>query len=526
MIFNLFKNIWYVAGDARAHRGRSVDSTRTSDARMRPLRTVLFVLAVLAPTATAQTPVPRPAVVEFTLDNGMTFLVVEQRQAPVVTFYTYADVGSVDEPNGKSGIAHMFEHMAFKGTTSLGSRAIGREVEALAAEEAAYLALREAQQAGAPDPETARLSERFVALRDSAKRFVEDAAFDALISRNGGVGMNASTSADRTDYFYSLPSNKVELWFATESDRFANPVLREFYQERDVVMEERRLRTESNPTGRLIEEFLAAAFKAHPYGQPVIGHLSDLQSLSRTDALAFFERYYHAGNLTVAIVGDVDAVQVRRLAETYFAPLRGGAPPEPVRTVEPVQLAERRVTLVEQAQPVVLHGYHRPSGSHPDDPAYTVLVDVLGRGRTSRLHRALEDTGDALFAGAFTPFPGSKYPGLVIVQAVPNRGVDVDSLDAAVTKVLATLAAEGPTDAELQRAKIRARADLVRGLQSRTGLARQLAAARVLTGDWRSAFTDLEAVQAVTAADVQRVAAETFQARNRTVGVIRTQTES
>ena len=492
---------------------------------MRPLRFALAA-ACLAAAAQAQAPVPRPDVVRFELDNGMTFLVVDRDDAPVVTFYTYADVGGVDEPSGQTGIAHMFEHMAFKGTTTLGSRDIAAELDALRAEEEAYQALRAAQQTGAVDAEVQRLTDRFVALRDSAKRFVEDAAFDALISRNGGVGMNATTSSDRTDYFYSLPANKVELWFATESDRFANPVQREFYQERDVVMEERRLRTESNPTGRLIEEFLAAAFKAHPYGQPVVGHLSDLQALSRTDAQAFFERYYHAGNLTVAIVGDVDVAQIRDLAQRYFGALRGGEPPEPVRTVEPEQLAERRVTLVEQAQPILLAGYHRPSAQHPDDPAYTVLADILGRGRTSRLHRALVETGDALFAGAFTPFPGGKYPALVIVQAVPNRGVSVDSVEATVYDVLAEMVAEGPTEEEMERARTRARADLVGSLQSRTGLARRLAAAEVLDGDWEAAFAELDAINAVTAADVQRVAEQTFRAQNRTVGVIRTQTES
>lgn len=490
---------------------------------MRPLLLVAAFCGLAAP-AFAQAPIPRPDVVEFSLDNGMTFLVVDRDDAPVVTFYTYADVGGVDEPSGQTGIAHMFEHMAFKGTTTLGTRGIAAEQAALAAEEAAYLRLRTAEQTGSPSVDSLRSS--FVALRDSAKGFVEDAAFDALISRNGGVGMNASTSSDRTDYFYSLPANKVELWFATESDRFANPVLREFYQERDVVMEERRLRTESNPTGRLVEEFLAAAFKAHPYGQPVVGHLSDLQALSRTDAEAFFERYYHAGNLTVAIVGDVDVAWIRELAERYFGELRGGEEPPLVRTIEPEQLAERRVTLVEQAQPVLLAGFHRPSAQHPDDAAYTVLADILGRGRTSRLHQALVESGDALLAGAFTPFPGGKYPGLFIVQVVPNRGVDVDSVEAQMQDILAEMAADGPTVDEIQRAKTRARADLVGGLQSRTGLARQLAAGHVLTGSWEAAFRELDAITAVSRADVQRVAAETFRAKNRTVGVIRTQTES
>ena len=486
------------------------------------------IVGVLAPAAAAQSLLAafEPDVTEFTLANGMTFIVVERHDAPVVTFFTYADVGSVDEPLGQTGVAHMFEHMAFKGTTTLGTRDLAAEQAALRAEEAAYLRLRRAQTGGAPADTLAGYETRFVALRDTAKAFVDDAAFDALLSRNGAVGMNATTSADRTAYFYSLPSNKVELWFNTESDRFQNPVLREFYQERDVVMEERRLRTESNPVGRLVEEFLAAAFKAHPYGQPTVGHMSDLRALSRTDAAAFFARYYAASNLTVAIVGDVQPDSVRALAERYFGPLPAAPPPEAVRTVEPPQVGERRVTIVDRAQPFVLVGYHRPSGRDADDAAYTVLADVLDAGRTSRFYRSLVEPGLAVGTQMLNGFPGDKYPTLFGMLLVPAPGVAPDSLEAAAGEVLDAIIAEGITPAELSRAKTRARAGLIASLESGTGLAGALATARVLDGDWRAVFRQLDAIEAVSAADVQRVAAATFVPRNRTVASIRTATDS
>ena len=225
-------------------------------------------------------------VTEFTLDNGLTFLVVERHEAPVVSFFTYADVGGVDEVKGITGIAHMFEHMAFKGTTTIGSKDLDKEMEAMHHVDEAYAVLKaEKRKRAMADPDRlAELEEAFEASKKEAQEWTENGEFEKVIERAGGTGLNATTSSDATRYFYNLPANKIELWFSLESDRFINPVLREFYVERDVVMEERRMRTESNPVGRLFEEFLSTAYKAHPYGEPVVGHMSDLQSFTRAEA--------------------------------------------------------------------------------------------------------------------------------------------------------------------------------------------------------------------------------------------------
>ena len=483
----------------------------------------LVLLAASAP-AGAQSLLARfdTLVARFELPNGMTFLVVPRREAPVVSFFTYADVGSVDEPAGQSGVAHMFEHMAFKGTTSLGTTGLAAELSAMGREDAAFARLRTARLTDAPDAEVAGLETAFAALRDSAKAFVDDAAFDRLLTLNGAEGVNAFTSADQTGYFYSLPANKAELWFATESDRWARPVLREFYQERDVVREERRQRTDSNPVGRLFEEFLTVAFKAHPYGRPTIGYESDLAALSRAEAQAFFDRYYGVGNLTVAIVGDVEPAEMQRLATAYFGAIPPGATPGRVPTVEPEQLGERRVTLVDRAQPFVFMGFHRPAGTHADAPVYTVLADILDAGRTSRFYRGLVETRRAVGTNAIEAYPGDKYPALFTLIAVPAPGVDPDSVEADVTAILDRLAADGVTDEEVARARTRARAGLVAGLEDNSGLASALAEAEVLSGDWRALFRDLDALDRVTAADVQRVARQTFRASNRTVATLRT----
>ena len=460
----------------------------------------------------------------FTLDNGLTFVVIERHDAPVVSFHTYADVGSVNEPQGQTGIAHMFEHMAFKGTTSIGTKNIEKEMAALQRQEEIYLQLRR-ERAKGPQADSARvaeLEEKFETAQKEAKSHIQDGEYENLLERQGVTGLNAYTSADATGYIYSLPANKLELFFALESDRFKNPVLREFYTERDVVMEERRQRTESSPTGRLIEEFLTTAFKAHPYGNPTIGHMSDLKNLSRTGAKAFFETYYTASNLTIGISGDVDPERVRNLATEYFGRLEEGQEPLPVTTKEPEQIGERRVIIREQTQPFVVVGYHRGSMQSANDPAYDILSDVLTTGRTSRLHERLVETEKALQVQAVPSFPGSKYSNLFVLFGVPSRGVAPDSVEHAIYKELETIQEDGITQEELERAKTRARSNLIQGLGSNSGLARQFSSMEALTGDWRNVFRELEEIQAVTVDDVQRVAKHTFEQSNRTVAMIKT----
>jgi predicted Zn-dependent peptidase len=463
-------------------------------------------------------------VTTFTLDNGLDFVVVERPDAPVASFATYADVGSVDEPEGKTGVAHMFEHMAFKGTTTIGTQDIEKEMAALERQEELYLQLRRERLKG-PQADSARIStleQQFDEAQEEAQSYIEEGEFENILEREGTTGINATTSPDATVYRYSLPANKAELFFALESDRFANPVLREFYTERDVVMEERRQRTESSPTGRLFEEFLTTAFKAHPYGNPTIGHMSDLQRLSRTDAREFFEKHYGAANLTIGISGDVDPERVQALAEEYFGRLEAGEEPLPVRTDEPEQLGERRVVIREQTQPFVVMGYHRGSMQSANAPAYDVLADVLTGGRTSRLYQRLVEQETALQVQAVPAVPGSKYATLFGIIGVPSRGVSPDSVEQEIYAELDSIKTNGITQAELERAKTRSRDQLIGQLDSNMGLAIQFAETETLTGDWRTVFRRLDEIQAVTVEDVQRVAQETLTRSNRTVAMIKT----
>ncbi len=486
---------------------------------------VAFALVAAAPPARAAFDVEafEKRVTERRLPNGLTVLIYERPTAPVVSFFTLVNVGSAQEVPGITGIAHMFEHMAFKGTSKIGTTDYEAEKKALAKVDEAYRAYdRERRRPGGPD--SAKLVQLEKAWRDAqeeAGRYVKSNEFGEIIDRAGGVGLNAFTNADRTGYFFSLPANKVELWAYLESERFLDPVFREFYKERDVVMEERRLRTESQPIGRLIEQALAAAFIAHPYGQPVVGYMSDLMAFSLDDARAFYKKYYVPGNMIVAIAGQVDPRATLALVEKYFGRMPAAPEPEPLRTVEPKQIVERVLRLPDPSQPVYFEAYHKPAVTHPDEAVYDVMADILSTGRTARLYRSLvRDKKVAAQVGVFTGFPGEKYPNLIAFFALPARDRTNEDVQQAIREEIARLQTEPVTEEELRRAKTRARADLIRGLESNQGIAIQLATYHSLYGDWRELFRHVERIEAVTAADVQRVARETFQPTNRTVAMI------
>jgi predicted Zn-dependent peptidase len=286
-------------------------------------------------------------------------------------------------------------------------------------------------------------------------------------------------------------------------------------------MEERRLRVDSNPIGGLIEEFLAAAFRAHPYGQAGIGWVSDLQSFSREDAEAFFRTWYVPNNMTIAVVGDVKAAQVMPILEKYFARLPRGPEPETLRTVEPPQKGEVVITVPSPAQPIYVEGYHRPAAGTQDDAVYDALADVLSTDRTSRLYRSLvRDKKIAAASGAFNGFPGSKYPNLMLFYAVPTPGHGNEEVQAAIRAEIERMKSEPVTDDELRMVKTRAKANLIRGLDSNQGLAGQLATYQALYGDWRELFRSVDKIDKVTKEDIQRVARATLVPTNRTVGMI------
>jgi predicted Zn-dependent peptidase len=486
---------------------------------------VFFIVMATAPTRAQDLAEFEQHMTEFTLDNGLKFLVLERHQAPVVSFHTYADVGSVNEVTGITGLAHLFEHLAFKGTKTIGTTDYKAEAKVLDKIDELFEAIKVEKRKG-EHADKARLEDlqtRFKQAQQDAQKYLVHDEYEEVYKLAGSAGFNAYTSWDATQYIVSLPSNKVELWMLMESDRFCNPVIREFFKEKDVVMEERRLSIDTRPQGKLIEEFLAVAYKAHPYGTHVIGHMSDLQTETRPEAEAFFKKYYGPSNLTIAIVGDVNPRRIRAFAQKYFARIPGGPKPDPVETVEPPQPGRRCVFVEDPAQPFVLIGYHKPGINHPDNAVFDAITDIIGMGRTSRLYKSLvKEKKIAVATSGFQGLPGNKYPGLFLFYAVPAKGHTNEECEEAIYAEIERLKAEPVTEDELEKAKTRARADLIRQLDSNSGLAAEITFYEVVTGDWRNLFTQLDQIEKVTAEDIRRVVGEYFTRKNRTVGVIET----
>ena len=459
------------------------------------------------------------------LANGLTIIICERPEAPVFSFFTHVDAGSVQDPMGKTGLAHMFEHMAFKGTDTIGTRDYAGEEVALAKVEeayAAYLAERD-KPVDRDEQKLKQLEQNWKDATAAADKFSApyNNEFGKIVEGEGGEGMNAFTSLDETAYHYSFPINRLELWAYLESERFQHPVMRQFYKERNVVIEERRMSVESNPQGRLFEQFTEEAFAAHPYHRPTIGWISDLNSFSATDALNFFDKYYVPSNMVVVVVGDVKASEAMPIVEKYFSRIPARPKPDTATTNEPPQNSERTVVLHEQSQPIYLEGYHRPDYRSPDDQIYDAIADLLSNGRTSRLYRALvRDKQIASDSAGVTGYPGNKYPHLFAFYALPIPGHTPHEMADAIHAEIERLKKEDISDAELKMIKTRAKANLVRSLGSNPGLAFALGLYQSRYDDWRELFRSVDRIEKVTKADIRRVANKTFTPDNRTVGII------
>jgi predicted Zn-dependent peptidase len=495
---------------------------------MRVQRVLPFlVLLVLLPVAVAQDVASfEKRITVKKLDNGLTLLVCERSEAPVFSFFTMVDAGSVQDPKGETGLAHMFEHMAFKGTDKIGTKDNAKEKIALEKVEKAYAAYKEEREkrVGRDEKKVAELEKAWKDAIAEANQYVIPNQFGQIVEANGGEDLNAFTSWDETGYHYSMPANRLELWAYLESERFLHPVMREFYKERDVVTEERRMRTDSNPIGRLVEQFLTTAFQTYMYHRPTVGWYSDLQTFSATDALNFFHQYYVPSNMVVTVVGDVKASEALPLMEKYFGRLPTAPKPEPVTTEEPPQKSEREVVLHETAQPFYVEGYHRPDYLDPNDAVYDAITDLMSNGRTSRLYRSLvRDKKIAADAAGFSGFPGSKYAHLFAFYAVPVPGHTPQEMRDAIHAEIERLKTEDVTDDELKMVKTRAKASLIRGLADNAGLAFQLGTYQTRYNDWRELFHTVDRIDKVTKADIRRIANQIFVATNRTVGIIETQ---
>jgi predicted Zn-dependent peptidase len=488
-----------------------------------PLRWLISSALALASLAMAQPAAGQDLaerVSEARLDNGLRIVLVEDHSAPIIAFNLMFAVGGVDEPEGLGGIAHMVEHMAFKGTSTIGSIDPQAERRALAELEVLALALAYLRREGS-DEEVAAATEAFEQASQRAQELAQPAALDSLLSRAGAVGLNASTGYDYTSYVIELPSNRLELYARLYADVLRDTEFRYFYEERDVVRQERRQRNEDDPQGFLFEAFLAAAFERHPYGRPLIGAAEVIEGYRATQAEAFFAAFYHPAIAVLVLVGDVVPERDLPILERYFGSVPAGSAPPYAVPAEPPQQGEVRVEVSYNAQPQIVVGWHKPT--YPERDAFVLdLIDaLLSSGRTSRLYqRMILEDQLALNVSTSAAYPGIRHPNLFLFYGQPRAPNGPEELEAAIYEELERLKSEPPGEAELAKVKNQVRAGAVRALASGSGLASALAFHELFAGGWERLFADLEIYESITAEEVQEVARRTFTPENRTVGIL------
>ncbi len=513
--------------------GLTLDAVGAYRARMfkLPQRTSIIgycvALLVLAPCLLGQ----QIPVVERTLPNGMRLLMVERRAEPTIAAGWVAHVGSVNERPGITGIAHLFEHMMFKGTPNIGTKDAARDRQIIAEQERVRELMRQeekkmrsAWRRGEIDdlmkpenatPQWRELKQQFDKLIAEQRALMVKDEFDLVYTTAGGSGLNAFTDHDETVYFITVPSNKLELWMWMESDRLLQPVFREFYSERDVVMEERRLRTESTPTGKAEEAFEAMFWGGHPYAWPVIGWPSDVPAITKAQADEFYATYYSPQNITLVLVGDFNTDEAERLANRYFARIpRGKNDPPEVLTVDPAHPVEKRLNAEVDANPEVTILWRTVPFQHRDSYPLQVL-SRLCVGRTGRLHKAMVLEGK--LATQVSAYQSSeRWGGAFAISAEARDGRTLAECEQAIYAQIARLASEDVPADELQKVKNQFAAAEYRRLSGNMAIFMNLIRNEA-KGDWRETNEAGAKIQAVTSADIRRVARQYFTPQNRSV---------
>lgn len=495
----------------------------------------LFVLWVilLSPVLWAQ----QVPVQEYALPNGLKLLMIPKKGDPNIAAGWLAKVGSVNEHPGITGLSHLFEHMMFKGTHVIGTRDIAKDLKLMAQMDAIKGEIRKEEQTQIqrlrlgqisdlrdPKNRTKRhnaLLQQLAEVEKESKSLIVQSEFEKIYTNAGASSMNAGTTEDYTMYFINVPANKLELWFWMESDRLLNPVFREFYSERDVVFEERRMRTDSTPTGKFEEEFNALFWTSSPYEWPTVGWPSDLAGLTRKEALDYFALNYAPNNIVACLVGDFDPAQAKQLADLYFGRLRRNPQkPPPVRTREVEQMAEKRMVAYAETNPEVEIRYHSVADGHVNEPALVVLGSLLS-GETGRLYKSLvldQKIANNVSAGQ----NGMKWEGYFSLSGVAKPGSTPEVVEQALYKEIEKLQKTKVDERELQKVKNQFAADNYRRLEDRMFLMMQILVADSNRG-WQSFNEDPKRIAAVTAEDVQRVANLYFKPENRNVALYYTQ---
>jgi predicted Zn-dependent peptidase len=513
-------------------------------------RSAVYACAVAALVAVPPAVAQNIDAKEYWLDNGMQVLMVERHEAPTIMASIFARVGSANETTGITGISHLFEHMMFKGTETIGTKDIARDREIMARLDSLRAQMREEERimreelrrGGSEDMlDPAAKTERYRELETEFDKLILEQRdliikdqLNELYSKNGGYFLNAFTSEDLTGYFVRVPKNKIELFMWLESDRFNDPVFREFYSERDVVREERRRGIDSTPTGLIEEDFRAMFWKSSSYSWDVIGWPSDLGSITREQADRYFDTYYAPNNLTMILVGDLEPDKMITLVRKYFERIpHGTIEPPDVVTLEEKQYGEKRLIAEAETSPTAEIWYHTVAWKHPDSYALEVLAGVMN-GKTGRLYKKLvEEKGIAKSSGGGgrRMYGGGlevradqesfKYAGAFQISAEGVSGVSAEQLEAGIYEVLEDLQKNPVPEQELQKVKNQLRVEKIRFLDLMSGIGMLFyLGGNAARGDWTEANNNPVKCDEVSAENLLRVANQYFQKNQRNVLII------
>lgn len=482
------------------------------------LKSLLIVIMIVSPVIADSTNSPseveglselKKGVQSWTLSNGIKVVFYKRNNAPVFAGQVWVRVGGVDETPGQTGIAHFLEHMAFKGTKTIGTKDYSKEKPLLdKLEQIVSAANGQSESLNSPE---------VISLVNQMSPLLEDNELGRIYTKAGANGLNAMTSKDYTAYIVKLPSVSFEQWCWLESDRILNPVFRQFYKEREVVQEERRRGYDDDPSGKLYEAFLEKSYEKHPYHFPVIGYSEDLKKLTATQMREFYEAHYVPENLTIAIVGNIPSDEVKSLTERYFGRITGKKIHRDDFPVEPLQTDPRWVTLSLDAKPQIIIGYHKPTAPDPADAYFSVIHSLLSDSRSSLLNKILVEEEHLALGVDTGEVPGERYPNLFVIQATPAPGVTAQKLVSRIQDILDSLYLSPQKEKLIDEAKKRSRLSLLKLLSSDEGLANALGKTQSLAGDWQEIFRFFSVLESTTAKDIGDVSLKYLRPSNRTV---------
>lgn len=456
----------------------------------------------------------RSNVRRVTLANGMRILLYRRGIAPVFAGTVSVKVGGVDEVPGETGISHMFEHMAFKGTEVIGTKDYEREKVLLARLESI---IGDGRQLSAFSEGEKK---EWAALHAELGTIWKQEQFSREFERRGASGLNASTDKEQTRYFVSMPRPSFEFWCMMESERLLNPVLRQFYQERDVVLEERRMRFDDDPMGKLYELFMLAAYRTHPYREPIIGYEKDIRSLTATKLEAFRKKYYVPSNIVVSIVGDVDPDKDLPVIEKYFGRLPAGERVQRTAVVEPRQGGEQTLSMKAKAAAAFMVGYHKVNFPNPDDARITIMSEVLNGSSDSPLLKALVKRGRFAASVSDEEAPGVAFPNMLLFSVATKAPYSNSVVLRKFDEVVEAFKRDGTTSEAVEVAKRSIAMEYLGQMKSNLGLSSTLGSTELEFGRWEVLIDWYLQAMKVTPKDVQQAAQKYLDRSQRVVGFL------